>query len=93
MYDAYESDDEEIVQEAEEWLNAALSDEAAYLQIEITFDDDSVQWWARFTNEINTPLDDGGRGEMDAETFLALDDDAMEKLAKEIAESAYNYGK
>jgi hypothetical protein len=83
--------------EAEEWLDAVLSGpdgrgEAAYLQIEVTFDDDTVQWWARFTDEINAPLSEGGRGEMDAEAFLALDDDALETLAKEIAESAYDYG-
>ena len=98
LFDAYESEDESIVNEAEEWLSAALEGEAAFLQIEITFDqgnfdNDSIQWWAAFTNEINNPLGPCGRGEMDAETFLALDDDAMEKLAKEIAESAYNYGK
>jgi hypothetical protein len=83
--------------EAEEWLDAVLSGpdgrgEAAYLQIEVTFDEDTVKWWARFTDEINAPLSEGGRGEMEAAAFLALDEAEMEALAKDIAESAYDYG-
>lgn len=96
LHDCYNSDDSDLSAEAEKWLDAVLTGpdgngEAAYLQIEVTFDDDSVQWWARFTDEINAPLSDGGRGEMDAEAFLALDDDAMEKLAQQIAFSAYDF--
>lgn len=97
LHTCYDSDNPALSSEAEEWLDAVLSGpdgrgEAAYLQIEVTFDDDTVKWWARFTDEINAPLSDGGRGEMDAEAFLALDEAEMEALAKDIAESAYDYG-
>jgi hypothetical protein len=97
LHTAYDGSDSAISEEAVKWLDAALSGpdghgEAAYLQIEVTFDEDSVQWWSRFTDEINASLSEGGRGEMDAKAFLALGDSALEGLAKEIAESAYDYG-
>lgn len=94
LFDACESEDPEIYADWEKWMDAALDGpdgrgDAAYLQIEITFDDDTVKWTARFTDEINAPLAKGGEGEIEAEAFLALDADALDALAEEIAESAY----
>jgi hypothetical protein len=93
LWDSYEDTNCEIAQEAEEWLHAALDDEWAYLQIEVTYDETTVKWKSRFTNEINTPLGHIGEGEIDRDEFEALDDDCLERLAEKIAEAAYDYGK
>lgn len=92
LWEAYDSGEGRFASEAEEWLDAALIDEYAYLQIEVTYDESTVKWEARFTNEINAPLGHVGQGEIDFEDFLALDDEALEKLAEQIAEAAYDYG-
>lgn len=96
LYDSMESGESRIANEAEEWLDAALSGpdghgEAAYLQIEIAFDDDSVYWESRFTNEINQALSAGGKGQISASILLTMDDEHAEKLAGIIAESAYEW--
>ncbi len=91
LWEAYDGEDKEIAQIAEAWLDAALLDEYAYLQIEVTYDDSTVKWESRFTNEINAPLGHVGRGEIDLDAFLDLDDDALEKLAEQIAEAAYGF--
>lgn len=95
LFEAYDEGDRasDIRNEAEDWLNAALDDEWAYLQIEVTYDETTVKWESRFTNEINAPLGHIGKGEIDRDEFEALDDDCLERLAEKIAEAAYDYGK
>lgn len=94
LFEANDSEDPETQRDAEAWLDATLDGadgrgDAVYLQIEVIFDDDSVKWTARFTDEISAPLSKGGEGEIEVPVFLAMDDDALEALADEIAESAY----
>lgn len=93
LYEAYDEGDRasDIRNEAEDWLDAALYDEYAFLQIEVTYDDSTVKWESRFTNEYNRNLGHVGQGEIEIEDFEALDEDALEKLAEQIAEAAYDY--
>lgn len=91
LWESHEHGDPDVSQEAEEWLDAALSDEYAFLQIEVTYDDSTVKWESRFTNEYNGSLGHVGRGEIDLDDFIALDDAALAKLAEQIAEAAYDY--
>lgn len=92
LWESHEHGEPDVSRQAEEWLDAALIDEYAYLQIEVIYDDSTVKWESRFTNEINAPLGHVGRGETDLDAFLDLDDDALAKLAEQIAEAAYDYG-
>lgn len=91
LFEAYDSDNRVIAAEAEEWLDAALHDEYAFLQIEVTYDDSTVKWESRFTDEVNAPMGHVGKGEIDRHDFEALDEEALEKLADQIAEAAYDY--
>lgn len=90
LWETHEHGEPAHAREAEEWLDAALIDEYAFLQIEVTYDDSTVKWESRFTNEYNGSLGHVATGEIDRDDFEALNEDALEKLAEQIAEAAYN---
>lgn len=97
LWEAYDSGEGPWAADAEEWLDAALDGpdgrgECAFLQIEVTYDDSTVKWESRFTDEVNAPLGHVGTGELDLDDFLALEYHDLEKLAEQIAAAAYDYG-
>lgn len=85
------SDDEgEHQEEAHEWLDAALEDEAIYLNLEAERRDGDVIIRAGFGDEINRPV--GGKWfeeRIDEDDFLKLDGQALESLVTRAIDTAY----
>jgi hypothetical protein len=84
------ADEGEHQEEAHEWLDAALDDEAIYLQLEAERRDGDVIIRAGFSDEINRPV--GGKWfeeRIDQDDFLTLDDATLETLIHRAIDTAY----
>ncbi len=75
--------------EAEEWEQAALLDEAIFIQVEAVRSDGDIKFTSSFTNEINRPYGNEFEIEIEESAFMAMDGDDLEKLAKQIASAPY----
>jgi hypothetical protein len=90
MLDILSGDDEgEFRNDAEEWEQAALQDEAIYIRIEAIRADGDIKFRSCFMNEVNIPYGDEYEVEIDESAFLALDGDDLEAFANKIAEAPY----
>lgn len=84
------ADENEHQEEAHEWLDAALDDEAIYLQLEAERRDGDVIIRAGFSDEINRPV--GGQWferRIDESDFLKLEGAELESLINEAIDTAY----
>jgi hypothetical protein len=75
--------------DAEEWENAALTDEVIYLRIEMIRADGDIKFTACFMNEINIPFGDEYEVEIDESAFLTLEGEELEAFANKIAAAPY----
>lgn len=88
IFCAYDESGEHAL-EAQEWLDAALEDEAIYCAFEIFADGDNITIRAGFTDEINRPIATEFIESISAPEFLAMDDAAMQSLIERIADAIY----
>lgn len=88
MFCAYDESGEYTL-EAQEWLDAALDDEAIYCGFEIFADGDDITIRAGFTDEINRPLAMEFNESIGVPEFLAMNDAALEALIARIADAIY----
>lgn len=90
MLDILASDEESpIREEALEWEEAALQDEAIYIRVEAIREHGDIRFRSCFMNEINTPFGDEFESELDESDFLALAGDELETFANKLAEAPY----
>lgn len=78
-------------EEAHEWLDAALQEEAIFLALGAHLHKGMVEIRAAFTDEINAPV--GGKRferKITQEDFLALEGDELEALVVEAIDTAYS---
>lgn len=84
------SEENEHQEEAHEWLDAALHDEAVFLNLEIELRDGDVIIRSNFSSEYNTPV--GGKyfeRRIDQDEFLTLAGDDLELLVRLAIDTAY----
>ncbi|WOE76357.1 hypothetical protein [Alterisphingorhabdus coralli] len=82
-------EDDEFTQEAQEWEDAALDDEAIYATIDIYHSQGTVTIEASFTDEINTLVSAEYHRDIEAQEFAAMTDKALDSLIEEVAEAPY----
>lgn len=75
--------------EAQEWLDAALGDEAIYLSFEIRMTDSDVIITSGFGDDINAPLAQQFKRTIGRDEFLLMPDDELSALINEIETVVY----
>lgn len=92
LFTVAQLDDSPLQNEAHEWLDAALENEAIYCSFEIWRDCDDVRIRAGFSDEINRPCSAAAQYESSTPCgeFLAMDDAALQFLIDMIETAIYS---
>lgn len=88
LFDEARADESSLQAEAQEWLDAALEGECIYLQLEIQKNESDITIRAEFSDEINRPYT-SHVVTIPIDEFMAMDDEALEKLLDGITAKVY----